>query len=73
VTGRVSVEVSDRAYMDLRSYVQILNSSGVADQQDVFHVHFHVVPRARGDGQDIRRITHPQWRPRFDDLVSRLA
>jgi histidine triad (HIT) family protein len=53
--------------------VQILNSSGAAAQQDVFHVHFHVVPRAEGDGQDIRRTTHPEWRPRFDFLISQLA
>jgi histidine triad (HIT) family protein len=53
--------------------VQILNSSGVAAQQDVFHVHFHVVPRAKGDGQDIRRTTHPEWRSRFDALLNRLA
>jgi histidine triad (HIT) family protein len=53
--------------------VQIMNSSGAAAQQDVFHVHFHVVPRAKGDGQDVRRTTHPEWRSRFDALISRLA
>jgi histidine triad (HIT) family protein len=55
------------------SDVQILNSSGAAAQQDVFHVHFHVVPRANGDGQDVRRTAHPEWSSRFDDLISRLA
>lgn len=53
--------------------VQILNSSGAAAQQDVFHVHFHVVPRSLGDGQDVRRTTHPEWRPRFDAMLRRLA
>lgn len=53
--------------------VQILNNSGAAAQQDVFHVHFHAVPRAKGDGQDIRLTTHPEWRSRFDALISRLA
>ena len=54
------------------SDVQILNSSGAAAQQDVFHVHFHVVPRAEGDGQDIQWTTHPAWRSRFDSLIRRL-
>ena len=53
--------------------VQILNSSGAAAQQDVFHVHFHVVPRAEGDGLNIRRTTHPEWTSNFDALISRLA
>jgi histidine triad (HIT) family protein len=35
------------------SDVQIINSSGAQAQQDVFHVHFHIVPRRRGDGQDV--------------------
>jgi len=53
--------------------VQILNSSGAVAQQDVFHVHFHVVPRAQGDGLDIRRKTHPEWQSNFDSLISRLS
>lgn len=53
--------------------VQLLNSSGSAAQQDVFHVHFHVVPRTEGDAQDVRRTSHPEWRPRFDAMIRRLA
>lgn len=34
--------------------VQIINSSGAEAQQDVFHLHFHIVPRQSGDGQDIK-------------------
>jgi histidine triad (HIT) family protein len=32
--------------------LQILNSSGSEAQQDVFHTHFHIIPRSLGDGQD---------------------
>jgi histidine triad (HIT) family protein len=54
------------------SDVQIINSSGPHAQQDVFHVHFHIVPRLRGDGQDVRWSTHPEWRTRFDDMLAKL-
>jgi histidine triad (HIT) family protein len=52
--------------------VQIINSSGAQAQQDVFHVHFHIVPRQRGDGQDVQWSMHPEWRGRFDEMLSRL-
>ena len=52
--------------------IQIVNSSGVEAQQDVFHVHFHLIPRASDDGQDITRITHPEFRERFDEMLARL-
>lgn len=54
------------------SNVQIINSSGAQAQQDVFHVHFHIVPRHHGDGQDVQWSIHPEWRSRFDDMVSEL-
>lgn len=52
--------------------VQIINSSGVEAQQDVFHIHFHLVPRKSGDNQDIKWTTHKEWRPKFDELLSQL-
>ncbi len=52
--------------------IQIVCSSGSAAQQDVFHLHFHVVPRAAGDGQDIKWITHPEYRSQFDQLLKQL-
>ena len=30
--------------------VNVLNASGAAAQQSVFHLHFHIVPRKCGDG-----------------------
>ena len=52
---------------------QIVNSSGADAQQDVFHLHFHIVPRQKGDGQDVKWRTHPEMRRRFDDLLARLT
>lgn len=52
--------------------VQIINSSGAEAQQDVFHIHFHIVPRFSGDGQDIKWKTHNEWCSRFDELLLKL-
>jgi len=52
--------------------VQIINSSGTQAQQDVFHIHFHIVPRQRGDGQNIRWTTYPEWRQDFDAMLEKL-
>jgi histidine triad (HIT) family protein len=53
--------------------VQIINSSGVEAQQDVFHLHFHIVPRKTGDGQNVRWKTHPEWVEAFDHLLQKLS
>jgi histidine triad (HIT) family protein len=52
--------------------VQIINSSGAEAQQDVFHAHFHIVPRKRGDGQDVKWTTYPEWSEKFDDMLKKL-
>jgi histidine triad (HIT) family protein len=49
--------------------VQIVNSSGKEAQQDVFHIHFHVVPRKFGDNQNIKWKTHSEWREEFDEML----
>ena len=51
--------------------VQIINCSGAEAQQDVFHIHFHIVPRERGDHQNIKWNIHPEWVERFDELLER--
>lgn len=52
--------------------VQIINSSGFEAQQDVFHAHFRIVPRKKGDNQDINWITHPEWVEKYDQLLEKL-
>jgi histidine triad (HIT) family protein len=52
--------------------IQIINSSGVEAQQDVFHIHFHVVPRKTGDSQNIKWKTHPELVSKFDQLLINL-
>lgn len=53
--------------------LQIINSNGRAGQQDVFHLHYHIVPRSMGDGQGIRWKTFPEWRADFDQMLDRLV
>lgn len=73
VMGTVKAVVSlYETKLGLRS-LQILNSSGVDAQQDVFHVHFHVVPRTLGDGQDVKWRSRPELRERFDEMLTRLG
>jgi histidine triad (HIT) family protein len=52
--------------------VQIINSSGSEAQQDVFHVHFHIVPRKKDDGQDIKWTIHPEWVGDYNDMLEKL-
>ncbi|MEI6478035.1 MAG: HIT domain-containing protein [bacterium] len=52
--------------------VQIVNSSGAEAQQDVFHIHFHIVPRHEGDGQDVTWTTHPELAEKFPELLAKL-
>lgn len=52
--------------------VQIINSSGPEAQQHVFHIHFHIVPRKKGDNQDVKWRTHPEWVGKFDQLLENL-
>jgi histidine triad (HIT) family protein len=52
--------------------LQIVNSNGKYGQQDVFHLHFHIVPRQEDDGQNIKWKVHPEWRSEFDNLLELL-
>ena len=52
--------------------IQIINSNGAEAQQDVFHIHYHIVPRKLGDGQNVEWTTHPEWRTEFDEMLNRI-
>ncbi|NMC47116.1 MAG: HIT domain-containing protein [Chloroflexi bacterium] len=49
--------------------IQLVSSSGVEAQQDVFHFHFHLIPRHEGDGQNLVWETHPEWVKEFDRFL----
>ena len=53
-------------------HLQVINSNGAEGQQDVFHIHYHIVPRSLGDGQNIRWKVHREWRKDFDDMLKKL-
>lgn len=53
--------------------VQVVSSNGAEAQQDVFHIHYHLVPRALGYGQNIRWEVHPEWRAEYDGMIERLG
>ena len=52
--------------------VQIINSSCAEAQQDVFHLHFHVVPRQTCDGQNINWTKHPELVEKLPDLLNKI-
>lgn len=82
------LDVPDHAFLDLMatvkyvidmynrklgiSHVQVINSSGAEAQQDVFHLHYHIVPKHRVDGQYIKWTHHPEMTSRFDEMIRRL-
>ncbi len=52
--------------------LQIINSNGSEGQQDVFHLHFHIVPRKLGDGQNIKWTTYPEWTKEYDAMIEKV-
>jgi histidine triad (HIT) family protein len=52
--------------------LQVVSSSGAEAQQEVLHLHFHIVPRHTGDGQDVVWTRHPELYQRFDGQIARL-
>jgi len=53
-------------------HLQIISSNGKEAQQDVFHAHYHIVPRSREDGQNIRWKTYPELRIEYDAMLKEL-
>jgi len=52
--------------------LQLIHSAGREGQQDVFHLHVHIVPRASGDEQNVVWKTHPEWREQFEGMLKKL-
>jgi len=54
--------------------LQLVHNAGHYAQQDVFHLHVHIVPRSAGDGRDLKwPLANPQWRDEFDDMLKKLV
>ena len=52
--------------------VQIIQSSGHHAQQDVFHIHFHIVPRYANDRLNVPWRSNPEIKADFDQMLERL-
>ncbi len=52
--------------------IQLIQSSGKEAQQEVPHIHFHIIPRKNWDNQDIHQISHPELREKFEELLQKL-
>jgi histidine triad (HIT) family protein len=52
--------------------IQIVSNSGIEAQQEVFHIHFHIVPRQEGDSQNINWTHKIELRNNFDQLLEKL-
>ena len=52
--------------------IQIINNNGREAQQDVFHIHYHIIPRSKDDGQSIKWKSHSYLRESFDDMMKKL-
>jgi len=52
--------------------VQIINSNGKEAQQDVFHIHFHIIRCSKEDGQNIKWKTHPELTREHDSMLKKL-
>ncbi|MGB4594699.1 MAG: HIT family protein [Anaerolineaceae bacterium] len=52
--------------------LQLLNNCGKYAQQDVFHIHFHIIPRFPQDGNNIVWPKHPEYQRDFPEMLSRL-
>ena len=52
--------------------VQILNNSGKEAQQDVFHIHFHIIPRHSNDQQDIPFKPQAEFKKKLEESHARI-
>ncbi|MEM9821438.1 MAG: HIT domain-containing protein [Bacteroidota bacterium] len=52
--------------------IRIINNNGREAQQEVFHLHFHIIPRQLGDGLHTKWTSHPEWCGAFDDMIEKI-
>lgn len=54
--------------------LQLIHNAGRHGQQDVFHLHIHIVPRAENDGRNSQwpKPPHPEWREKFPEMLEKL-
>ncbi|MCL2388294.1 MAG: HIT family protein [Defluviitaleaceae bacterium] len=52
--------------------LQIIHNAGQEGQQDVFHLHIHIVPRYKNDGQSVTLTRQPNWQDKFSDMMKKL-
>ncbi len=69
-----TVRLISKHYVDDCGFegVNVLNASGEAAQQSVFHLHFHIIPRKRDDGLDTWALKN-KFELDLGKIVSELA
>lgn len=53
-------------------HIQILSNNGVEAGQEVFHLHYHIIPRKEGESKKSRWKAHPEWRKDFDEMLEKI-
>ena len=52
--------------------IQILSNNGAEAGQEVFHLHYHIIPRQKNDSKKSRWKAHPEWRKDFDEMLKKI-
>lgn len=62
------------AYRDIFGIdnLQLIHSAGKYGQQEVFHFHFHLIPRHEGDGINLEHIHREDLQDQFAGFIKQL-
>jgi histidine triad (HIT) family protein len=52
--------------------VNIVNNSGKVSGQEVFHMHFHILPRYENDGRDLKFIGEKVINKNFEEIAKKI-